>query len=110
MHTHTWTPAPSTRRRPSWLQVVGWYFAGGAATGSAWTLVVAVSKVTSRAVGEMLGQALFIAAVVALVRYHRALPRRSLVALVLGAITPFLLVVLFIAYLVWALAHSDWQF
>ena len=109
MQTNQWMPAPATPR-PSWLQVIGWYFAGWCATGSACTMVVLVSKLTSRTVGSFVGQGLVVAAIVALVRYRGALPRRSCTALVLGAITPFLLMVLFIAYLIWALAHSNWQF
>ena len=115
MQTNTWMPAPPaqpvpTRQRPSWPQVLGWYFAGGFATSTAWTLVVSVSKLTSRTVGSFLGQGLFLASIVALVRYGGALHRRSRTALVLGAITPFLILAAFIAYIVWAFAHSDWQF
>lgn len=90
--------------------MIGWYFAGGFATGTAWTFVMLVSKLTSRTVGSFLGEGMFIAAIVALVRYGGALPRRSRTALVLGAVTPFVIVAALIAYLIWAFAHSDWQF
>src|SRR5690349_8008525 len=110
MQTNTWMPAPTTPRRPGWLEVIGWYFAGGFATGTAWTFVALVGKLASRTVASFVGQALFIAGIVALVRYGGALHRRSRTALVLGAVTPFLIAVALIAYLLWAFAHSDWQF
>ena len=99
-----------TAQRPSWPQVIGWYFAGWFSTGAAWTTVVVVSKLTSRTVASFVGQGLFLASIVALVRYGGALPRRSRTALVLGAITPFVLLAALIAYVIWAFAHSDWQF
>ena len=111
MQTNQWMPAPAIATpRPSWLHVIGWYFAGCGATGTAWTMVVAVSELTSRTVGSLFAQGLLIASIVALVRYGGALPRRSRTALVLGAITPFVLMALFIVLLIWAIANSNWQF
>ena len=96
--------------RPGWPQVIGWYFAGWFSTGAAFTTLVAVSKLTSRTVASFVGQGLFLAAIVALVRYGGALPRRSRTALVLGSITPFVIMAALVAYVIWALAHSNWQF
>jgi len=110
MQTHTWMPAPATARRPSWLEVIGWYFAGGAGTGLCWSLVQFATSLTSARSVVPFAQVLGLVWVVALVMGTRRLHRRCRIAIALGAITPLLLVAALIAYLIWAFAHSNWQF
>jgi len=110
MQTNTWMPVPATHARPGWPQVLGWYFAGTFAPGACLAVIVAVGSVTSAAVASLLGQAVAVAGLVALVRYSGRLPRRSRIALWLGVITPFVLAAAALACLLWAIAHSNWQF
>ena len=110
MHTNTWKPAPAIVDRPGWPQVVGWYFAGIAATGASWTVIGVFAEVVSASAATLFGHVLAIGAIIGLIRYSGKLPRRSRVALWLGVITPFLLAAAAFAYLLWAFAHSDWQF
>src|SRR5438270_3234119 len=110
MQTNTWMPVPTTHDRPGWPQVLGWYFAGTSSPGACMAVVVAVGSLTSAAVASLFGQALAVAGVVTLIRYSRRLPRRSRIALWLGVITPFLLAAAALVVLLWALAHSNWQF
>ena len=110
MQTQTLPSSPAAARRPRWPHVIGWYAAGVAATVLSWSLVMAVGKHFSGIAALLISRAIEAGAVVLLAVRGCALPRRSRIALVLGALTPLALAALAVVYIAWAFAHSDWQF
>src|SRR4051812_17294295 len=110
MQTTTWQPPAPHQPRPSWGQVIGWYFAGAAATIATWSFVAAVAVDVSFALGRVVGLLSLIAGIVVLSRQGSRMQRRCLLALVFGVVTPFLLAVAFVIAMAWAFAHSNWTF
>lgn len=113
MQTNTWTPPgaeTAKRPRPGWLEVLGWYAGGAAATGFLWLLGGPVAGSLRGPLGQLAGTMLALLEIVLLVAVGRGRHRRCRVALVLGALTPIVLMALFLIWLIWAFAHSNWTF
>jgi hypothetical protein len=87
--------------------VLGWYAAGSAATVASWAVLAALTWVTSPEVIVLIARLGFVAGIVALVVYGRRLPRRSRIALWLGAATPLVLAAAAVADVLYSLAHSN---
>src|SRR5438270_555851 len=110
MQTNTWMPVPASAQRPGWSKVLGWYAAGWFATLASWAVLAALTWVVSPQAIWLLGRVGFVAGIVALVVYGRRLPRRSRIALWLGAATPLVLAAVAVAYVLYSLAHSNFTF
>ena len=107
MQTNTWMPVPASAARPGWRKVLGWYAAGWGVTVGSWAVMGALTWVTSPEVILLLARIGFVAVIVALVVYGRRLPRRTRIALWLGAATPFVLAAAAVVFLLYSLAHSN---
>jgi hypothetical protein len=110
MQTTTWMPPAPRSRRPGWPQVLGWYVAGAAATVAVWSFAAVVAAATSPQLGLLAAAVSMTAGIVVLSTRGRHLAQRSVVALVLGIVTPFVLAALAVAALAWAFAHSNLTF
>lgn len=94
----------------TWGAALGWYVVGVLASLTGWFLVGAMTRVTGGGFSSPVALVVATTATAVLVGCRAAAPRRSRVAFVLGVLTPFAIVALGVAYIVWAFANSDWQF
>ena len=102
-------PAPH-RPQPGWPQVLGWYFAGVAATVAGWSFVAAAASAVGSTFGMALGYLLLAGGIAALATRGRELPKRCLTALLFGLATPWVLAAAALALLAWSFAHSNFTF
>src|SRR4051794_11204126 len=107
MQTNTWMPVPASAQRPGWRRVLGWYAAGWGVTIASWVVLAALTQVTSPQVIGLLGRLGLVAGIVALIIFGLRLPRRTRIALWLGAATPLLLAAAALAYVLYSLAHTN---
>src|SRR4051794_16890375 len=110
MQTNTWMPVPVTAERPGWRKMLGWYAAGWGVPTPSWVAFAPLTKVPSPEAIGLLGGLGLVAGIVALTVFGLRLPRRSRIALWLGAATPLLLAAAALAYVLYSLANSNFTF
>src|SRR5436305_4378173 len=99
-----------TYTRPSFAATLGWYVVGVLASLTGWSLVDAIQRVTGGAFSSLVALGMASTATLLMVSRGVAGPRRTRVAFALGVLTPLVVFALGVAYILWAFAHSDWQF
>ena len=106
MQTDTRFPALPA---PGSLAVLGWYAVGAAASLAGWSLVGALTQLGGGAASLA---ALGVGTIAAMLMAGRGVPpqRRIRAAFLLGVLTPLVVFVLRVAFVLWAFAHSGWQF
>lgn len=120
MHTDPWAQGPVPRTqlrtpartapRPSWPVAFGWYLVGVLASLTGWSTVALLGRGMSGIFGSFVTLGVSSAVAVLLIGRGQSMARRSRVALMLGVITPFVVIAIAFACLAYAFAHSDWQF
>ena len=117
MQTNTWIPEGATPARalstgparPSWVEVYGWFAAGGGVTVGFWLLAGGfVGAMHAWRGADALSPLLFGLEIALLVKLGRGRHRRCKIALVLGAVLPAILLGLLLLWLIWSFSH--WQF
>ena len=102
-----------TAARLGWRKVLGWYAAGWGVTIGSWAVLAALTVTTSVIspwTFVLLAKLGVAAEIVALIIFGLRLPRRTRIALWLGAATPLLLAAAAVAYVLFSLAHSNFTF
>src|SRR3954465_4131041 len=110
MQTNTWMPVPASAERPGWRRVLGWYAAGWGVTIGSWAVLAALTVLTSLIspwAFVLLAKLGVVAEIVALIIFGLRLPRRTRIALWMGAATPLLLAAAAVAYVLYSLAHTN---
>src|SRR5437660_501537 len=107
MQTNTWMPVPAIAQRPGWRKVMGWYAAGWGSTAALCAVLFALTWVAPPELIGLVGRLGLVAGIVGLVVFGLRLPRRSRIALWLGAATPLVLAAAAVAYVLYSLAHSN---
>ena len=109
MQTNTWMPVPASAQRPGWRRVLGWYAAGWGVTIGSWAVLAALTVLTSLIspwAFVLLAKLAVVADIVAVIVFGLRLPRRTRIALWLGAATPLLLAAAAVAYVLYSLANN----
>jgi len=96
--------------KASWPVAIGWSIAGAALTGTTWTVAMEASQLARGRGMATIVQLVAAAGVVAAVLIGRRLPHRARAMFVTGLLTPILLAVALVVWLIWALAHSNITF